>query len=162
MHVDMRRGFSFLELLIVGIVLLVLISIAIPRFNRARTFAAIAEVNSDMLELSTAIHDYRKTLEITGGVPVFPPSGLVSQGPPWSPWIDSVDFGHPNFENNNFHACSIVWVEGSFYNDQFDSSAGDAASPPSNSEHYDLRVMTSPMEVLSVASTRSLQAPGEF
>jgi hypothetical protein len=47
------------------------------------------------------------------------------------------------------HACSVLWVAGSFFDDAGDRRASDAAPVPSGSVHYDLRVLTSPVEAIT-------------
>jgi len=144
-----RKGFTLIELLIVIAIILILIAIALPNFLEAQIRARVTKANGEMRSLATALFDYNTALISASKEGIFPPAGGVSQNG-WLPWLNQTDFGSPNAPNNNNHACSIIWVVGSFYDNALDSNATQAATVPNAaSGHYDLRVMTSPIEAMT-------------
>ena len=157
-----RNGFSLVEVLIVSVILLTLVAIAVPKYLKAETIASLAEVNGDLRDLSWGLFAYKTAVAGGGGGGVFPPAGGVSQSGPWSPWDDATDFGSQNRDNNNFHACSVIWMQGSFYGDRGDASPSSAEPVPSQSQHYDLRVMTSPVEVITHFPFDPFKMDGSF
>ena len=155
-----RKGFTLIELLIVIAIILILIAIALPNFLEAQIRARVTKANGEMRSLATALFDYNTALISANKEGIFPPAGGVNQNL-WTPWLNSTNFGAPNGPNNNRHACSIIWVTGSFYDNALDASATAAAIPPAaSSGHYDLRVMTSPIEAItSVPSASQFARP---
>jgi hypothetical protein len=78
---------------------------------------------------------------------LFSPAGGVAQTG-WSPWTNGANIGFPNASGNDFHACSLLWTVGSFYDSQGDDGPSDAASSPAGSIHFDLRTLTTPLGYL--------------
>jgi prepilin-type N-terminal cleavage/methylation domain-containing protein len=161
-----KKGFTLIELLIVIAIILILIAIALPNFLEAQIRARVTKASGELRSLATALFDYNTALISSAKEGIFPPAGGVSQNSAiWSPWRDDVTFGAPNSPDNNMHACSIIWVEGSFYSqagDNSPSSANSGAPVPGNSEHYDLRVMTSPIEAITQVPFDPFKNSGSF
>ncbi|MCB9784375.1 MAG: prepilin-type N-terminal cleavage/methylation domain-containing protein [Candidatus Omnitrophica bacterium] len=137
------RGFTLFEIIIVVFILVILITLAVPEFETSQRLADVAEAQQGLQAVATGIFAYKDSVD-SGGV--FPPAGGVAQMN-WVAWNDDSTFT-PNGPNNNFHACSVLWVNGSFYANRGDDSELYAASRPSGIVHYDLRVLTSPVEAL--------------
>ncbi len=152
------NGFTIIEIIIVFFILGILITIAIPEVERSRKVANLAEAQQGMNVLATGIFAYKDST-MTGGH--FPPAGGVMQSG-WSPWTDRASGMDPNSSDNHFHACSILWLGGAFYSQKGDDRAQFAASPPVSNTHYDLRVLTSPVETLTVIPRDPFKENGEF
>lgn len=157
-----KKGFTLIELLIVIAIILILIAIALPNFLEAQIRARVTKANGEMRSLATALFDYNTALISASKEGIFPPAGGVAQNG-WTAWLNGTNFGSPNAANNNRHACSIIWVTGSFYDNAGDSNANAAAIPPSAaSGHYDLRVMTSPIEAITSVPSDPFKNNGGF
>lgn len=141
-------GLSLIELLVVLAIVATLCVAALPRFQRAETFADVAQAKSDLQTLAMGMFDYHTALISAGKDGAFPPGGAIAQAG-WSAWRNSSTGMDPNSPNNEMHACSFLWVPGSFYADKTDSRGVDAEGIPGGDIHYDLRVMTSPIEALT-------------
>jgi len=137
------KGFTLIEVAIVVVILGILIVLTAPKLETSQTVATLVEAQQGLSLMATGIFAYHDATATDGH---FPPAGGVSQTG-WSPWHDT--FGTPpNFSNNHFHACSVLWVAGSFYDHKGDNSPQDAGSQPAVTTHYDLRVLTSPITAL--------------
>ena len=156
-----KRGFTLIELLIVIAIILILIAIALPNFLEAQIRARVTKANGELRSIATALFDYNTALISASKEGIFPPAGGVAQGG-WQPWRNSSTGMSPNSPNNNAHACSIIWVLGSFYDSKGDASATDAAPVPTGDVHYDLRVMTSPIEALTATPSDPFKNNGGF
>jgi hypothetical protein len=127
------------------ILLIVSVNLMVNLEYHPRTY--FMKASGELRSLKAAVRDYRFILEKNGRKPTAPPGGDVSQQD-WKPWRDEVDFGPPNAPNNGVHACSILWTEGSFYDDAGDNTPEDAARVPTGNTHYDLRVLSTPIGAL--------------
>jgi len=156
-----KSGFTLIELLIVIAIILILIAIALPNFLEAQIRARVTKANGELRSLATALFDYNTALISASKEGVFPPAGGVAQAG-WVPWVDGGTHTTPNAANNNRHACSVIWVTGSFYDNAGDSSAQTAAAPPTTTTHYDLRVMTSPIEAITGVPNDPFKNNGGF
>jgi prepilin-type N-terminal cleavage/methylation domain-containing protein len=162
-----RKGFTLIELLIVIAIILILIAIALPNFLEAQIRARVTKANGELRSLATAMFDYNTALISASKEGIFPPAGGVSQGG-WSAWTNGAAWTAPNAPNNNRHACSIIWVTGSFFDNSGDASSGDAAPVPTGPSgtgglmHYDLRVMTSPIEAITGVPNDPFKNNGGF
>ncbi len=156
------KGFTLIELLIVIAIILILIAIALPNFLEAQIRARVTKANGEMRSLSTAVFDYNTALISASKEGIFPPGGGVAQNG-WKPWTDSVTTdSQKNGTGDNMHACSVIWVTGSFYGDKDDAAAANAETVPGVSYHYDLRVMTSPIEALTSVPLDPFKNDGGF
>lgn len=155
------KGFTLIELLIVIAIILILIAIALPNFLEAQIRARVTKANGEMRSLATALFDYNTALISASKEGIFPPAGNVAQAG-WTAWTNTASGMSPNSSDNNLHACSIIWVTGSFYDDANDGSAAQAATPPTASIHYDLRVMTSPIEAVTSVPLDPFKNDGGF
>lgn len=160
-----RKGFTLIELLIVIAIILILIAIALPNFLEAQIRARVTKANGEMRSLATALFDYNTALISASKEGIFPPAGGVSQNM-WTAWLNNTPFPSPNASGNNRHACSIIWVTGSFYGTGGDSNANQANMgspvPNASSGHYDLRVMTSPIEAITSVPSDPFKNNGGF
>jgi prepilin-type N-terminal cleavage/methylation domain-containing protein len=163
-----RKGFTLIELLIVIAIILILIAIALPNFLEAQIRARVTKANGEMRSLATALFDYNTALISSSKEGIFPPAGGVAQRG-WGPWVNNVDVdgAGPNVANNNFHACSIIWVSadggGSFFDSLGDNSiAMGSAAPTAITYHFDLRVMTSPIEAITSVPLDPFKGSGTF
>ncbi len=156
-----KRGFTLIELLIVIAIILILIAIALPNFLEAQIRARVTKANGELRSIATALFDYNTALISASKEGIFPPAGGVAQGS-WLAWRNSSTGMSPNAANDNAHACSIIWVQGSFYDSKGDASATDAAAVPTGNTHYDLRVMTSPIEALTATPSDPFKNNGGF
>ena len=160
-----KKGFTLIELLIVIAIILILIAIALPNFLEAQIRARVTKANGEMRSLATALFDYNTALISASKEGIFPPAGGVSQGMGWEPWRNNVTFGSINAPNNNRHACSILWLDGSFYCRAGLSNAAEALADcpvPTVPNHYDLRVMTSPIEAITSVPIEPFKNNGGF
>jgi len=159
-----RKGFTLIELLIVIAIILILIAIALPNFLEAQIRARVTKANGELRSLATALFDYNTALISASKEGIFPPAGNVAQNG-WTSWKNATGSTSPNGNNDNAHACSIIWVYGSFYSQKGDASITDAdrgAKVPGGSVHYDLRVMTSPIEALTSTPSDPFKNNGGF
>lgn len=163
-----KSGFTLIELLIVIAIILILIAIALPNFLEAQIRARVTKANGELRSLATALFDYNTALISASKEGVFPPAGGVAQGG-WTAWTNGATLagtpGPSNGPNNNRHACSIIWVQGSFYHTRGISTALNAQQPPgggSVTTHYDLRVMTSPIEAITGVPSDPFKNNGGF
>src|SRR3990172_1409221 len=144
------KGFTLIELLIVIAIILILIAIALPNFLEAQIRARVTKAYGEMRSLSTALFDYNTALISASKEGIFPPGGGVSQDK-WKPWTDTVTDA-ANKGGDNAHHCSVIWVgdaqTGSFYADGAAPNIKGYAAPTVGT-HYDLRMMTSPIEALT-------------
>lgn len=152
------KGFTLIELLIVIAIILILIAIALPNFLEAQIRARVTKANGEMRSLSTAVFDYNTALISASKEGMFPPGGGVAQNG-WKPWADAAVAGS-NKASNGMHACPVIWVSGSFYTKANDASTQGA--PPTSNVHYDLRVMTSPIEALTTVPLDPFKNDGGF
>lgn len=155
------KGFTLIELLIVIAIILILIAIALPNFLEAQIRARVTKAMGEMRSLSTAVFDYNTALISASKEGIFPPGGGVAQFN-WKPWTNASSGMSPNAANNNFHACSVIWVSGSFFADGDVTKGITASVPPTNNTHYDLRVMTSPIEALTSVPLDPFKNDGGF
>ncbi|MCA9437110.1 MAG: prepilin-type N-terminal cleavage/methylation domain-containing protein [Candidatus Omnitrophica bacterium] len=155
-----KSGFTLIELLIVIAIILILIAIALPNFLEAQIRARVTKANGELRSIATALFDYNTALISASKEGVFPPAGNVAQAG-WTAWTNSAVFT-PNGPNNNRHACSIIWVDRSFYSMKDDASGNDAPQPPQGTQHYDLRVMTSPIEAITGVPNDPFKNNGGF
>jgi prepilin-type N-terminal cleavage/methylation domain-containing protein len=155
------KGFTLIELLIVIAIILILIAIALPNFLEAQIRARVSKANGELRSLATALFDYNTALISSNKEGIFPPAGGVAQAG-WSAWNDTADSWTPNAASNKGYACSVIWVTGSFYDSAGDSSATGAAAVPGGNIHYDLRVMTSPIEAITSVPLDPFKNDGGF
>jgi prepilin-type N-terminal cleavage/methylation domain-containing protein len=158
------KGFTLIELLIVIAIILILIAIALPNFLEAQIRARVTKANGEMRSLATALFDYNTALISASKEGIFPPAGNVAQNG-WTAWSNTATGMSPNVAGNNLHACSIIWVSGSFYAKKDDSTAAAAQTSgpaPNISIHYDLRVMTSPIESITSVPLDPFKNDGGF
>jgi prepilin-type N-terminal cleavage/methylation domain-containing protein len=154
------KGFTLIELLIVIAIILILIAIALPNFLEAQIRARVTKANGEMRSLSTAVFDYNTALISASKEGIFPPGGGVAQSG-WKPWTDSTGTGDSiNGTGDNFHACSVIWVTGSFFDKK--DLATSTAAVPSGTNHFDLRVMTSPIEAMTSVPLDPFKNDGGF
>lgn len=154
------KGFTLIELLIVIAIILILIAIALPNFLEAQIRARVTKANGELRSLATALFDYNTALISASKEGIFPPAGGVAQAG-WLPWTNASSFP-PNVAGNNMHACSVIWVTGSFYDNAGDGAASAAAAVPTGNTHYDLRVMTSPIEAVTSVPIDPFKNDGSF
>ena len=156
-----KSGFTLIELLIVIAIILILIAIALPNFLEAQIRARVTKANGELRSLATALFDYNTALISASKEGVFPPAGGVAQAG-WTAWTDAATGMTPNAAGNNRHACSIIWVQGSFYDNGGDATSANAAAVPTGTTHYDLRVMTSPIEAITGVPSDPFKNNGGF
>jgi prepilin-type N-terminal cleavage/methylation domain-containing protein len=152
------KGFTLIELLIVIAIILILIAIALPNFLEAQIRARVTKANGEMRSLSTALFDYNTALISASKEGIFPPGGGVAQSG-WKAWTDSTT-DTVNGASDNMHACSVIWVTGSFF-DKKDLATSTTAAPTNNT-HFDLRVMTSPIEAMTSIPLDPFKNDGGF
>jgi len=161
MKTKRQTGFSLLELAIVLAIVMTLFLVAMPRFQRAEILASVSQANTDLGALQAGLNDYYTALISAGKEGAFPPAGHIAQDG-WTAWQNATGSTSPNGNNENLHACSVIWVYGSFYDSKGDASLTNAAAPPTGTQHYDLRVMTSPIEALTSVPLDPFKNSGDF
>lgn len=152
------KGFTLIELLIVIAIILILIAIALPNFLEAQIRARVTKANGEMRSLSTALFDYNTALISASKEGIFPPGGGVAQNG-WKAWTDSAT-DTVNKGGDNMHACSVIWVDQSFFDKK--DLATSTTKAPTNNTHYDLRVMTSPIEAMTSIPLDPFKNDGGF
>jgi prepilin-type N-terminal cleavage/methylation domain-containing protein len=153
------KGFTLIELLIVIAIILILIAIALPNFLEAQIRARVTKANGELRSLSTACFDYNTALISASKEGIFPPGGGVAQNG-WKPWTDAITSIPENGGSDGMHACSVIWVSGSFFSKANDATSTVAA--PTVANHFDLRVMTSPIEALTSIPLDPFKNDGGF